>query len=67
MKTADEINRERKDEYFRSLIAPPKVKKKRSCLNCGRVFVSESAGHRRCCHCDEKVESLSHRCEEVYI
>lgn len=56
-----------KEEYFRSLIAPAPVKKKRSCLKCKRVFQSDSAGHRICCFCVEKNQMYSTKAEEAYI
>jgi hypothetical protein len=52
-----------KDEYFRSLIPAPAIKKKRSCLKCRRVIISDSAGHRRCCFCDKKVSGMHFRAE----
>jgi hypothetical protein len=61
------MTKEEREKYFKSLIAPPAVKKKRTCLKCGRSFLSESSGHRICCFCVEKNEVFAKRAEETYL
>jgi hypothetical protein len=55
----------RSEEYFNSLIAPPKVKKKRSCMKCRKVFISDSAGHRICTECKVAIATLGYRAEHI--
>ena len=59
--------RAEKDAYFMSLVAKPAVKKKRACVSCGRKFVSESSGHRRCCYCTDKFADMGTLAENVFI
>ena len=39
------------------------VKGKRRCTKCGKKFISNSYGHRRCGQCDQAVEHWSDRVE----
>ena len=39
------------ESYFWSLCRPQYGMKERKCLDCGRKFLSNSFGHRRCAKC----------------
>jgi hypothetical protein len=45
-------------ERFNSLMRV-QVKKKRSCLKCGKVYMSESTGDRICCFCQAENKRIS--------
>jgi hypothetical protein len=42
------------DHNFYSLVRPDGIKRKRSCLNCGIIFVSAGAGNRVCAKCKRR-------------
>ena len=49
---------ENKYDRFNALVQT-QVKKKRRCLKCGKNFISNGAGHRRCGACDQTIENWS--------
>jgi ribosomal protein S27AE len=51
-------------DRFQALVRT-QTKKRRSCLKCGKKFMSTSAGHRRCGTCDQAVEGWSEKAETV--
>jgi ribosomal protein S27AE len=52
------------DSYFYSLVKPKTPRKKRGCLRCAKVFLSDHYGNRVCAQCREikvgAVESQAH-------
>jgi hypothetical protein len=57
---------ERQREAFNDYIVKP-VKKKRKCLRCGKEFISQNAGHRRCATCGQAIEKWSDRAESLGV
>lgn len=55
----------RSEEYFNSLIGRKSERKKRSCMKCRKVFVSESAGHRLCTECKVSIETMGVLAESI--
>jgi ribosomal protein S27AE len=41
------------NDYFYSLVKPKSPRKKRPCLRCRKVFLSDSSGNRMCAQCKE--------------
>lgn len=39
------------------------TQKMRRCLMCGKMFLSDDPGHRRCYRCNDKIGKQLRRCE----
>lgn len=55
------------NDYFYSLVKPRTPRKKRACLRCSKVFLSDHYGNRICAQCREIKVGMSEFIEPLRV